>query len=177
MKPSMIDSNSRSILIESIHKVIDTFPNSTNLITAAFRVVKSSMLCSEFAHNVVEALMPKMISLAKSTQRTAAAAASTHFLADMDKTKSSSKMISNFLTSSFQYMQFYNPYFKKYLEEAYVPYGGPVSKYVKYEIEKIKKERKKKEQKAIKRYKSNIDLGGKKKDHLLNNLKPERIVY
>lgn len=181
MKPSMINSNMRSILIESINKIINVFPNSTNLIQSTFRVVKSSMLCHEFAKKMVDSLMPKLILLAKSTSRTAAAAAATHLLADMDRTKSSSTMINNFLTSDDEYMHFYNQYFKKYLEEAYVPYGGPVSKCVQYEIEKLKKEKKKKEKKEkklnLKKIKSNNYLIGMKENLVANDLKPEVIVY
>lgn len=177
LNPSTIDINGRNILIQSTLKTIDAFPNSTNLITAAFRVVKSSLLCSEFAKMMVETLMPKMISLARSSLRTAASAAATHFLADMDKTKSSSTMINSFLTTNNQYMSFYQSYFKHYLEEAYVPYGGPVSKCVRFEIEKAKKMKQKLEQKILKKLKKSSDHLEKKADHDSINLKKENIVY
>lgn len=127
LNPKMFDSNDHSILIKSIERVIQVFPNSTNLIISAFRVVKSSVICKCFAKKMVDSLMPIFISLAKSKTRTASAAAATHFLADMDMTKNSSKMISEFLTKNDQYMSFYKMSFKNYLEKAYVPYGGPVT--------------------------------------------------
>ena len=46
---------------------------------------------------MIDSLMPLFISLAQSKARIAAAAAATHFLADMDMTKNSSKMIKDFL--------------------------------------------------------------------------------
>lgn len=127
LKSNIINSNDHEILINTIKRIIYVFPNSTNLIIAAFRIVKSSLFCKIFAKKMIDALMPLLISLAKSNIRTASSAAATHFLADMDLTKNSNKMINDFLTKNHQYMAFYNASFKSYLEKAYVPYGGPVT--------------------------------------------------
>lgn len=127
LNSNLIDSNDQVILIKSIERIIHFFPNSTNIIIAAFSVVKSSLLCKSFAKKMIDSLMPLFISLAQSKARIAAAAAATHFLADMDMTKNSSKMIKDFLIKNDQYMMFYNKSFKNYLEKAYVPYGGPVT--------------------------------------------------
>lgn len=139
LKADIINEDSQNILIKTIERIIHVFPNSTNLIVAAFRVVKSSLHSSTFATKMVDSLMPLMISLAKSKTKTASSAAATHFLADMEHTKKVSKMISNFLTLNEEYMSFYNSCFKNYMEHAYVPYGGPVVKFSSIEIEKIKK--------------------------------------
>lgn len=126
IKNDFVNEDNQDVLIKVIERIIHVFPNSTNLITAVFRVVKSSLHCRLFAKKMIGSLMSLMISLAKSNSKTAAAAAATHFLADMEISKKVSKMISDFLTKNDQYMKFYRSTFKKYLENAYVPYGGPV---------------------------------------------------
>lgn len=143
IQTSLLTVSVQASLKGIFNQIIDTFPNSTHVISSIFRIVKSSLVSIEFGKKFIESLMPKLIQLAKQETRNAAAAAATHFLADLDKTKSASVAINRMLNNNEQYMDFYDTYFKHYLEDAYTPYGGPVFRFIESEKLKFKKQQKK----------------------------------
>ncbi|OHT02270.1 hypothetical protein TRFO_30633 [Tritrichomonas foetus] len=134
LRTSFFTETHKSQICQIILRLFVQFPNSTNLMTAMFRFIRNSLFNKEFAHKVLNSFIVLFVIESQSEARTAASASALLFLGDLERMKTSSIMINKFLTGNAQYMHFCKTFFKNYLEELPIPYGGTtITRYVKRE--------------------------------------------
>jgi hypothetical protein len=118
-------------VIALILTLLDSYPNSTNFVTAIFRLIKAMVRSGQFLLFVLPSLFPYLIIQAESPVRNSAAACSVAFLAEVEESRGMSKPVNRFLTSSEQYCEFRHRYLNGYVISSRSPYGGPYARYVK----------------------------------------------
>jgi hypothetical protein len=88
------------------------------------------MRYEETMMDILEILVPILIVLSESDVRTAVAAASISFLADLETAKSRNRKVSGTLTRMKDFRLFEEETLRRYMTDIKTPYGGPISKYV-----------------------------------------------
>lgn len=126
---TMFSSSQKRQICQIIQNLTLKFPNSTNLITSMTNFIRKSFHTREFAQRILDNYVSFFVDIGKSATRTASSANALVFLSELDDMKSSSYMVSKSLSSNRKYMNFYQSFFKNYLEELKKPYGGNVQRF------------------------------------------------
>ncbi|OHT14880.1 hypothetical protein TRFO_14663 [Tritrichomonas foetus] len=127
LNPSMISTNDKGYICEIILKLLVMFPNSSNLISSIFRIIRSALRDEEFKRIALFDLMPFIVILGKQNLKNASSANSLLLLQELEKSRKTDKEIDAYLAKSESYNMFYKDFFKNYLDTVDKPYGGKIS--------------------------------------------------
>ena len=123
---SMFTTTQKRLICQTFQNLSLKFPNSTYLISSMFNFIRKSLHNREFAQRILDGYISFFIELGKSEKRTAVSASSLIFLADLEEMKTSSYLISKYLSENRKYISFHKSFFKNYLDELHKPYGGNI---------------------------------------------------
>lgn len=126
---TMFSSSQKRQICQTIHNLTLKFPNSTHLIMSMTNFIRKSFHTREFAQRILDNYVSFFVEQANSKKKTAASANALVFLSELDSMKSSSYMVNKSLSGNRKYMNFYQSFFKNYLEELQKPYGGNVQRF------------------------------------------------
>ena len=112
------------ILSQVLCRLILQFPNATNLQAAIFRVITSCYPTPKYIQVVLGALIPVIVYLARSEQRTAAAAFSTYLITEIGLKRRKDSNIRAVVAKSADYYHCYSSFIEPFLDLVTAPYGG-----------------------------------------------------
>ena len=129
--PNLFGDEDRKTVIEIMLSLMKNHGNSTNIICSVFRLLRTAVKTKEMRRDVLTGVFPVLIEYAQAKARTAVAACSLAFMADVEDSRANNKAVNKVLCSDKAYCHFLNSYLKPYMAQmALASYGGPVARYV-----------------------------------------------
>jgi hypothetical protein len=129
--PNMFEADDAKQMMRIALRLLVEFPNATNLMGSVFKFLRSAIRSSGLLMTVVRTIVPVLVILSESGERTSAAAYSLQFLGDIETSRENNNVVNNYLSEDKQFSVFVKDRLKKYLRELGCNWGGPVNKYVK----------------------------------------------
>lgn len=130
--PEIFTDDDRKVVIEIILSMMKNHGNATNMVASVFRLLRTCVKTKGLRKDVIAAVFPHVILQAQAKERTAVAACSLAFMADVEDSRANNKAVNSVLCADKSYVHFLTTYLKPYMALMALPsYGGPVAKYVK----------------------------------------------
>jgi hypothetical protein len=129
--PAMFSEMEGFAVLNTILRLMLQFPDATNLVAAEFRCLRAGLRAPQMRMDIVHVFVPILIGSAEARERTAIAAHSRMFLADLEASRGGNADVDRALREMAAFCEFREQRLLRYMAVLKDAYGGPITKYVK----------------------------------------------